>query len=588
MCVLASRTSGNGGSNMSTPDQQRGEERHSRSDKVKARNVRRKGHSHLNIIPNISTRSDNSHSENNRNGSISSGKKAARPATQRDASRSAKAVLHAAGRRSTRRSRRNGKSSRTARARLYKQGYTRGYNEGVRQGQSSFGLVFEGVSIIIPTYNQREYVLQCVSSIEKHTPAPFEIIVVDNASKDGTAKAMLRKGGMVRVAALDQNRGFAGGVNHGLMMARGRHIIVLNNDTLVTPGWLDNMMTCLASDPKIGVVGPVTNYIGGDQQIEVPYREVEEMWSFATTHNRPDAEKHRITDRLVGFCWLFSRELLERVGYLDEGYAVGNFEDDDWIIRVKLAGYQLAVAGDAFIHHFGSVSMKALGEQDFAVVNKDNEQFYSQKWGDPHALVAETSRLARQQTSGTPSGQQEDGDTTPMDPRQRISTQGSQDPALQFRHSYDFYPEGSFLSDAKGDVYTLTGGRRRKLNIPVPRGISPVQVAKPDLLAIPAGEALISAGDVHGWPRESQQVHTTAVHASHNGWAEGSIVAAVDAPEIRYQISGDKRRRFVSVYAAERWGVHSGHIISVSADQLNSMEEGWPIIAPPQLLNPDL
>lgn len=116
-------------------------------------------------------------------------------------------VLHAAVRRSTRKSRRNGKSSRATRAKLYKQGYHRGYDEGVRQGQSSFGLVFEGVSIIIPTYNQREYVLQCVSSIEKHTPAPFEIIVVDNASKDGTAKAMLRKGGMVRVAALDQNRG---------------------------------------------------------------------------------------------------------------------------------------------------------------------------------------------------------------------------------------------------------------------------------------------------------------------------------------------------------------------------------------------
>ena len=62
---------------------------------------------------------------------------------------------------------------------------------------------------------------------------------------------------------------------------------------------------------------------------------------------------------------------------------MGNFEDDDWIIRVKLAGYQLAVAGDAFIHHFGSVSTKALGEQDFAVVNKDNEQFYSQNWGIP-------------------------------------------------------------------------------------------------------------------------------------------------------------------------------------------------------------
>ncbi|PQP81045.1 glycosyltransferase family 2 protein [Paenibacillus sp. PCH8] len=515
--------------------------------------------------------------------------KPVRRSRQPDVSQSAIAVLHAAGSRSTRKSRRRGKSNRTAKgAKLYKQGYHRGYDEGIRQGQSSFGLIFEGVSIVIPTYNQREYVLQCVSSIEKHTPAPFEIIVVDNASKDGTAEALLRKGGMVRVAALDQNLGFAGGVNHGLMMARGRHIIVLNNDTLVTPGWLDNMMTCLANDPKIGVVGPVTNYIGGDQQIQVPYREVEEMWSFAATQNRPDAEKHRMTDRLVGFCWLFSRELLERVGYLDEGYAVGNFEDDDWIIRVKLAGYKLAVAGDAFIHHFGSVSMKALGEQDFAVVNKDNEQFYSQKWGDPHELIATVSRLALQESADIRSGQQLNVEAGPVDPRQRISTQGSHDPTLQFRRSSDFYPEGSFLTDAKGDIHALSGGRRRKLNIPVPRGISPVQVAKPDLLSIPAGEALLSAGEVQGWPVEAHQVHTASVQGSPHAWAEGSVVVAVDTPEIRYQISGGKRRRFVSVYAAERWGVHSGHIVHVSADQLRSIEEGWPIIAPPQLLNQDL
>lgn len=83
-------------------------------------------------------------------------------------------------------------------------------------------------------------------------------------------------------------------------------------------------------------------------------------------------------------------------------------------------------------------------------------------------------------------------------------------------------------------------------------------------------------------------MHTTMVQGSPNVWTEGSIVAAVDAPEIRYQISGGKRRRFVTVYAAERWGVHSGHIVSVSADQLDSMEEGWPIIAPPLLLNQDL
>lgn len=113
---------------------------------------------------------------------------------------SAIALLHAAGSRHRRLSSRKGKrNARGLRStKLYKQGYNRGYEDGVRQGQNSFGLVFEGVSIIIPTYNQRDYVLQCVASIEKHTPAPYEIIVVDNASRDGTAEALLRQGGMVR------------------------------------------------------------------------------------------------------------------------------------------------------------------------------------------------------------------------------------------------------------------------------------------------------------------------------------------------------------------------------------------------------
>lgn len=66
------------------------------------------------------------------------------------------------------------------------------------------------------------------------------------------------------------------------------------------------------------------------------------------------------------------------------------------------------------------------------------------------------------------------------------------------------------------------------------------------------------------------------------------IVAATNERDIWYQISGSKRRRFATPYAAERWGVQSGHVVHVSANQLRTIEEGWPIIAPPQLLNEDL
>lgn len=478
--------------------------------------------------------------------------------------------LHAAARGKGSKSKASRKGQQAVRRmKIYNQGYKRGYEDGVRQGKNSFGAVFDGVSIVIPTYNQKDYVLKCVSSIEKHTPAPYEIIVVDNGSQDGTANALRRIGGMVRVAALDGNRGFAGGVNHGLMMAKGRHIVVLNNDTLVTPGWLDNMMACLQSQADIGVVGPVTNYIGGEQQIEVPYDDISGMWAFAANYNRPDASKHRLTDRLVGFCWLFSRELFERVGYLDEGYAIGNFEDDDWIVRAKLAGYKLAVAGDAFIHHFGSVSMKAVEEQRFAALNKDNEQFYERKWGDPHALIAEVARMAKEASASFDVGER---------------SEGSADGRQPFRRSSDFYPEGSFLTDVNGDVYHLSGGCRRKLHIPVPRGISPVRLAKPDLLGIPVGNAIDSSMQIEGKASDSGQSSAHLLQGSSAEWPEGSVVAANEAPQIWYQISGGKRRKYASAYAAECWGVYPYAVMRVPYEKLHALEEGWPIIAPPKLL----
>jgi hypothetical protein len=158
----------------------------------------------------------------------------------------------------------------------------------------------------------------------------------------------------------------------------------------------------------------------------------------------------------------------------------------------------------------------------------------------------------------------------------------------KLRRSTDFYPEGCFITDIKGDVYRLMHRQRRKLNIPVPRGISPVLVAKPDLLGVPAGEPLVSGGEVQGWPFARSHVHAQPVERNRDALEEGMIIAATNERDVWYQISGNKRRRFVTPYAAERWGVQSGHVVHVSANQLRSIEEGWPIIAPPQLLNEDL
>ena len=147
---------------------------------------------------------------------------------------------------------------RTVKPSGYPVGLEAGYKEGLRSGYEGFSNLFEGTSIIIPSYNQVGYLKQCIESIRENTDLSYEIIVVDNASTDGTADYLRGLGSQVRSRVLETNRGFAGAINVGMMMAKGKTLLLLNNDTLVTKFWLGNMLSCLNSDPMIGMVGPVT------------------------------------------------------------------------------------------------------------------------------------------------------------------------------------------------------------------------------------------------------------------------------------------------------------------------------------------
>lgn len=99
-----------------------------------------------------------------------------------------------------------------------------------------------------------------------------------------------------------------GGLNQGLMMAKGTTLVVLDPNALVTPGWLDRLLECLHSDPRIGVVGPVTNGPFGEQQIEVPYTHENEARHFAISHNVSNPAVWRETKSLAGFCMLLRRD----------------------------------------------------------------------------------------------------------------------------------------------------------------------------------------------------------------------------------------------------------------------------------------
>ncbi|QJC51402.1 glycosyltransferase family 2 protein [Paenibacillus albicereus] len=273
---------------------------------------------------------------------------------------------------------------------LHAQGREEGYRQGLEAGRQAFGVPWPGTSIIIPTFNKRGYLEACLDSILAHTPEPYEIIVVDNGSSDGTAEMLERRAaelgfGRLRWRRMGLNAGFAAAVNRGLMMARGEKLLLLNNDTLVAPRWLDNLTACLEGVPDAGIVGPVTNFISGEQRIDVPYRTIPAMKAWAASFNEPDPGRWRETARLTGFCMLMRRGLLGEIGYFDEGYEVGNYEDDDFSLRARLAGYRLAIAGDAFIHHYGNVSIRSIGRRMEAVTVR-NRRYFHAKWEGADSL----------------------------------------------------------------------------------------------------------------------------------------------------------------------------------------------------------
>ncbi|NRU39181.1 GT2 family glycosyltransferase/precorrin-6B methylase 2 [Clostridium beijerinckii] len=236
-------------------------------------------------------------------------------------------------------------------------------------------------SIIILTYNNINYNRICIESIRKYTATgTYEIIIVDNNSTDGT-REWLKEQNDIKLILNDENVGFPRGCNLGIEAAeKDNDILLLNNDTKVSPRWLDNLKICLYSDESIGAVGPITNNCSNYQGINVPYSTIDHMIEFASNNNISAPERWEQKPRLIAFCMLIKRTVIDKIGNLDERFTPGNFEDDDLCMRIIEAGYKLMVCNDSFIHHFGSTSFK----KDFTNFNNAliiNAQRFEGKWG---------------------------------------------------------------------------------------------------------------------------------------------------------------------------------------------------------------
>jgi len=285
------------------------------------------------------------------------------------------------------------------------------------------------VSIIILAHNQIEYTRKCLDSIFKYTDVPFELIAIDNGSTDGTLRYLedIKEGrveiggwrvrvdeeGEVRadkvrsgkgkrkrrerteikefackqfkVIRNEKNLGFASGNNQGMAEARGDYLLLMNNDVVVTSGWLERMIAVAERKPEIGIVGPVSNYVSGPQWVkEVAYdpRSLEGLDQFAQRYAQNRNGHAKPFWRVVGFCMLIKRAVVEKIGGLDGRYGLGNFEDDDFSLRATLAGFESWIAEDCFVHHFGSRTFTG-ARIDYNKSLNENWEIFKKKWGIP-------------------------------------------------------------------------------------------------------------------------------------------------------------------------------------------------------------
>ena len=250
------------------------------------------------------------------------------------------------------------------------------------------------VSIVMLAWNHVETTAEAVGHVLMNASLPTQLVIVNNASTDGT-RAFLdrlpRQLGMVTVQCIDNvvNVGFPAGVNQGLAVAEGDCLVLLNNDVLVPRQWDRDLLEDLESHPDVGLIGPVTNHVTGPQERAAPYA-LPQFLDYAARWRQEPGHAVQSVPRLVGFCLMARREIVDRIGGLDARFSPGMFEDDDWGVRVQMAGYKLGISTRVYVHHVGSVSFGEDVEGTRALL-RHNGRLFRRKWRqvavtDPSAL----------------------------------------------------------------------------------------------------------------------------------------------------------------------------------------------------------
>lgn len=255
------------------------------------------------------------------------------------------------------------------------------------------------LSIIIVSWNISALLEKCLASVYAYPPAdPFEVWVVDNASTDDSAAMVKSRFPQVRLIENTDNVGFAGANNQAIIQSAGEYVLLLNPDTEVKPGALQNMAIWLDAHSETGGVGPLLlNADGTLQPSCYPAPTLSrEFWRLLHLDwLKPygsydmtgwDTRVPREVDVLQGACLMVRRGVLEKVGMLDETYFIYS-EEVDWCYRIRQAGWSLWWEPHAQVIHYGGQSTRQVKTEMFLRLYQGKVLYFRKHYGRPTAFL---------------------------------------------------------------------------------------------------------------------------------------------------------------------------------------------------------
>ncbi len=237
------------------------------------------------------------------------------------------------------------------------------------------------VTIIIISFNERYIVQKCIESLRAYcSPDACGILVLDNASEDGTAE-WLREQGDVGLLLSDENMGYVRGCNEALSLVPPEDdVLLLHQDMRMAPNALFWLRMGLYGDRGAGAAGCVSNYGPLDQLAGPFFRLPAEYLAYGKERNVLSEGALEEKAKLSGFALLLRREALDKAGCrLDESFSPGYLEDDDLCMRIRAAGYRLLCCRNSFVYHAGLGGY--LSADNAGALEKKNSETFLRKWG---------------------------------------------------------------------------------------------------------------------------------------------------------------------------------------------------------------